>query len=172
MKIPDKIKIGGKTYAVEITDNLMLGRASYTAEVDYFNLKIRILPNAKEKMEADFLHETVHAILDFLGYREHDEKHVDEMAQALYMVIQDNPEIFGGCHKQQLEAVHWNAVEAALHVCDVKIKTAFNRIDNLVTTPELKAIVLSVRESINDAIYETIHKVKDSLGGAEDGTEE
>jgi predicted metal-dependent peptidase len=45
-------------------------------------------------MEADFLHEIVHAVLEFMGYREHDEKKVDELAQALYMVIQDNPEMF------------------------------------------------------------------------------
>lgn len=47
-------------------------------------------------MEADFLHEVVHGILDHLGYKDHNEKKVDEMAQSLYMVIQDNPQIFEG----------------------------------------------------------------------------
>lgn len=46
-------------------------------------------------MEADFWHELVHAILDHLGYRNHNEKKVDEMANALYMVIRDNPKMFG-----------------------------------------------------------------------------
>ncbi|MBQ7364097.1 MAG: hypothetical protein IJW46_00685 [Clostridia bacterium] len=167
MKIPDKIKIGGKTYTVEVTDNLMLGRASYTAEVDYFNLKIRILPNAKEKMEADFLHETVHAILDFLGYREHDEKRVDEMAQALYMVIQDNPDIFGGYHRQQ-----WEAVRDVLYEGDKKIQAAFDRVDDIVKTPELKTIMAEMRESVYNTDRETACRIKELLGGAENGTEE
>ena len=45
-------------------------------------------------MEADFLHEMIHGMLDFLGYKEHDEKRVDELANVLHMVILDNPEIF------------------------------------------------------------------------------
>lgn len=167
MKIPENIKIGGKTYAVEITDNLMLGRASYTAEVDYLNLKIRILPNAKEKMEADFLHEMTHTIFDFLGYREHDEKHVDELAQSLYMVVQDNPEIFGGCHKPQ-----WETVRDVLYSGDKKIQAAIDRVDDIVKTPELKAIMAEMREAIYIANRETACRIKELLGGTEDGTEE
>ncbi len=45
-------------------------------------------------MEGDFLHEMIHAIYDFLGYSEHDEKKIDELANALHMVIKDNPEMF------------------------------------------------------------------------------
>jgi predicted metal-dependent peptidase len=45
-------------------------------------------------MEADFLHEVVHAILSHLGYCEHEEKKVDELANVLHMVIKDNPTIF------------------------------------------------------------------------------
>lgn len=94
MKIPEKIKIGGKTYAVEITNNLSLGSANYSGEIDYINLKIRICPSEKEKMENDFIHEMIHGIYSFFGYCEHDEKKVDELANALYMVIKDNPEMF------------------------------------------------------------------------------
>lgn len=47
-------------------------------------------------MEADFLHEMLHGIFDHLGYVNHDEKKIDELANALYMVIQDNPEVFEG----------------------------------------------------------------------------
>lgn len=94
MKIPSKIKIGGKTYAVEITDFLSLGVANYSAEIVYGEQVIRVSPNHQEKMEADFLHEMMHGIMDFLGYKDHDEKQVDELAQALYMVIKDNEEIF------------------------------------------------------------------------------
>lgn len=43
---------------------------------------------------ADFVHEMLHAICNNLGYREHDEKKIDELAQALYAVFVDNPEMF------------------------------------------------------------------------------
>lgn len=94
MKIPKTVKIGGKVYDVEITDKLNLGSAHCSAEICYNDLVIRVTPQKKGKMEADFLHEIIHGIYDFLGYRNHDEKRVDELAQALYMVIMDNPDIF------------------------------------------------------------------------------
>ncbi len=100
MNIPQTIKIGGKVYRVEITDNLTLGKANVSAEIDFAELVIRIHPNAKGKMEADFLHEIVHGILDHLGYKHHSEKKVDELANALYMVIKDNPKVFGKSGQQ------------------------------------------------------------------------
>lgn len=94
MNIPKTLKIGGKIYDVEITDKLLSGSANYSAEICYNDLVIRICPQAQSKMEADFLHELVHGIFTHLGYSEHDEKKVDELANALYMVICDNPEMF------------------------------------------------------------------------------
>lgn len=94
MNIPQSVKIGGKVYRVEVTDKLTLGKANVSAEIDYMELVIRICPSARGKMEADFVHELIHGILDFLGYDNHDEKKVDEMANALYMVIRDNPKMF------------------------------------------------------------------------------
>ena len=99
MKIPEKIKIGGKVYSVEITNKLDLGNVNYSGEIVYNDLIIRICPQAKGKMEADFIHEMMHGIFDHLGYTEHDEKKIDELANALHMVITDNPEIFGGERK-------------------------------------------------------------------------
>ncbi len=95
MKVPKTVKIGGKVYDVEITDNFDLGSANVSAEISYTDLAIRVSPNqASGKMKADFIHELIHGIYDFLGYRDHDEKRVDKLAQALYMVIMDNPDIF------------------------------------------------------------------------------
>ncbi len=99
MKIPEKIKIGGKVYSVEITNKLDLGNVNYSGEIVYNDLIIRICPQAQGKMEADFVHEMMHGIFDHLGYTEHDEKKIDEFANALHMVITDNPEIFGGERK-------------------------------------------------------------------------
>ncbi len=94
MRIPEKIKIGAKVYAVEETKNLSLGSARYSGEIDYCDLVIRICPNAPRKMEADLLHEMLHGVFEFLGYKNHDEKRIDELANALHMVILDNPELF------------------------------------------------------------------------------
>lgn len=95
MKIPKTVKIGGKVYDVEITDKFDLGNVNVSAEILYNDLVIRVSPQqAPGKMEADFIHELIHGIYDFLGYRNHDEKRIDELAQALYMVIMDNPDIF------------------------------------------------------------------------------
>ena len=104
MKIPKKVKIGGLTYTVEITDNLFLGAANYCGEITYDTLMIRVKPQAKEKMEADFLHEVMHGIFNFLGL-EQDERHIEEIAQALYALIVDNPEMFSeeGSNNEQTE---------------------------------------------------------------------
>lgn len=94
MNIPDKIKIGGKIYKVEITDNLVLG-CDYSGECVGSDLIIRVRPNLAEgHKESVFIHEILHAIYDFLGYSKHDEKKIDELANTLHMVIQDNPNIF------------------------------------------------------------------------------
>ena len=94
MNIPDKIKIGGKIYKVEITDNLVLG-CDYSGECVESDLIIRVRPNLAEgHKETVFLHELLHAVHNFLGYNNHDEKKIDELANTLHMVIQDNPNIF------------------------------------------------------------------------------
>lgn len=95
MNIPKKLKIGGITYTVEQTKNLTLGNANYSGEIDYIECVIRIVPSNPQKMKADFVHEMVHGILDHLGYSNHDEKKVDEMAKALYMIFEGNSEMFG-----------------------------------------------------------------------------
>lgn len=94
MKIPDKIKIGGKIYAVKKVKEIGLTMISCSAKIDFRECEIRIYPSSQQKMETDFMHEVMHAIFDHLGYKEHDEKQIDEFANALYAVIQDNPEIF------------------------------------------------------------------------------
>ena len=94
MQIPKRIKIGGKVYEVEITDKLWLGAANVSAEIIYTDLVIRICPMARGKMEADFIHEVCHGIADAMGYKDHNKREIDALAQLLYQVIQDNPEMF------------------------------------------------------------------------------
>lgn len=94
MTIPKSIKIGGKTYKVEITDRLDFGITSYSGEILYDRLIIRVAPNAEQMMHGVLLHEIVHGILQNLGYRDHDEQKVDALANALHALIVDNPSMF------------------------------------------------------------------------------
>lgn len=94
MNIPKKLKIGGKVYTIEITDKLTLGSANYSGEILYNELIIRICPAAEAKMEADFVHEMLHGVWSHLGYSEHDEKQIEELAEVLYAIFVDNPEMF------------------------------------------------------------------------------
>lgn len=94
MTIPKSVKVGGKTYKVEITDRLDLGAANCAGEILYDKLIIRILPNPGQMMHYVLLHEIVYAMLQNHGYRDHDEQKVDELANALHALIVDNPEMF------------------------------------------------------------------------------
>jgi len=99
MKIPEKVKIGGRIYTVTTTENIKLG-TNYSAEIDYEKLEIRIRPIAQAKMEHDFLHELTHGIFDFAGYKDPDEELIDRIASALHMIITDNPGVFGDSDAQ------------------------------------------------------------------------
>ncbi len=94
MQIPKKVKVGAKVYDVIKTENLKLGILNCSAEIDYKELAIRISESTPVKMEADFMHELIHALYDNLGYSDHDEKQVSELANALHALIEDNPGIF------------------------------------------------------------------------------
>ena len=94
MKLPDKVKIGGKIYSVEETDKLELG-CDYNGEILYQNLIINIRPAlAQQVKEVTFVHELLHGIYNHLGYHKQDEKKIDELANALHAVIIDNPGLF------------------------------------------------------------------------------
>jgi len=93
MKIPKKLKVGGKIYTVEQTEKISIGE-NYLGETIYYDLAIRIMPSAKGMSEVTFLHEMLHAIYNHLGYINHNEKKIDELANAIHMIITDNPEMF------------------------------------------------------------------------------
>ena len=93
MNIPKEIKIGGLIYTVEVTENITMG-ANYTGEIDYKTAAIRIRNMNNKVMQKSLWHELFHGIYDHLGYFEHDEKVIDELAGAIYAIIVDNPEMF------------------------------------------------------------------------------
>jgi hypothetical protein len=94
MRIPKTVKVGGFNYSVTITDNFVSGSNNCCGEIDLRAQTIKILPRETDGMNKSFIHELIHAINSFNGNYVEDEKQVDEMANALYMVIQDNPEMF------------------------------------------------------------------------------
>jgi len=95
MKMPDKVKIGGLTYAVNLTDVLHNG-AGFDGEIHYDKCEIRIRPQGEARMQLILCHEVLHGVYEHLGYSNHDEKQIDELARALYALVVDNPELFNG----------------------------------------------------------------------------
>ena len=94
MKIPKTVKIGGIIYSVQEVDRLTFGDSA-TAEINYRKSTIEIAKDISEQRKhRDFLHEVMHAIYDNLGYSEHNEKQIDELAGALYQFVVDNSEVF------------------------------------------------------------------------------
>lgn len=93
MQIPKKVKIGALEYKVIVTNDISLG-CEYAGEILYREQIIHIRPMEKQRMEATFLHEVLHGVYENLGYKDHDEKPVDELAHALHALISDNPKVF------------------------------------------------------------------------------
>lgn len=96
--IPETVKIGGTEYEVNIVplirDTLNpVGRLSADASL------IEIVEAESESfMKQTFLHELIHGLHYQMGYNGdpdiENERYVDAMANALYALLVDNPEIF------------------------------------------------------------------------------
>jgi hypothetical protein len=95
MKIPEKVKIGGNVYTVEMCeqpcpDPNVDGEIRYAYGVIAIKNANAFSQSYKEQV---FLHECVHGIFDVLGLKQ-DEGLTDKVAKGLHMLIKDNPEIF------------------------------------------------------------------------------
>jgi hypothetical protein len=94
MNIPNFLKIGGRMYEVQTVEKCSTDDKAVDAYIRYGESKIELRSDLKgDYREFAFLHEMVHAINDFCGF-EQDEEKVSLMARALHMVINDNPDIF------------------------------------------------------------------------------
>jgi len=89
MNIPSKLKVGGLTYTVIITEKI--DDDTCAAFLDTQTLKIKVEKAAPEAMVHNFIHEIVHAI-----NTEIPEQTVEYFAMLLHQVIVDNPELFKG----------------------------------------------------------------------------
>jgi len=81
MKIPDRIKIGGLWYDVELTENI-----DCCGLLERPKCKIKIDKNMRHDVqELTLFHEVGHAINSEL-----DDVQIDFIAQAFYQVLKDN----------------------------------------------------------------------------------
>lgn len=98
MKIPKRVKIGGITYKVKEVDQINRLNNYDSKTVGLWkieNATIYIDKHLEQQIkEKFFLHELFHAIFEHCNI-EQDENKVDLLSTALYMVVKDNPELFG-----------------------------------------------------------------------------
>lgn len=98
MKIPKVVKINGIPYKITRDEKFYAGNYNEYAG-EFFDTKqiINIRPDMSDDItNVSLLHECIHGMLFSLGYDEHDEQLVDGLAYQLYMLIKDNPKMFGG----------------------------------------------------------------------------
>lgn len=92
MKIPDRIKIGGIEYKIELIDEVMddIHTAEYIGRVLYKENKIKILNSySDEKKFRAMLHEIIHVLDD--DYKiEIKEENMCRLEAGLFQVLKDN----------------------------------------------------------------------------------
>lgn len=85
MIIPEKVKIGGIVYNVEVVDDL----SDIVGKLELNKQLIQIANGKEDYMNVTFLHEVFHAMNVCL-----EETQVEFLAGSLYQIIKDNPIIF------------------------------------------------------------------------------
>jgi hypothetical protein len=97
MKIPERLKVGGVTYEVRVVPEI-IDSQNLIGRTNHDNLIIEVQGAlADDAAKKCFLHEMFHAIDEHTGVNQRgapDEGDVDALVNALYMVMQDNPDMF------------------------------------------------------------------------------
>lgn len=88
--IPEKVKIGWKTYEIQKKEAVVSdGRECYGA-IDFDKQIIEMRQNnSKEQEEATLIHEVLHGVSD-MSHLDFSEDTVTRLAEALYTVATDN----------------------------------------------------------------------------------
>lgn len=90
MPIPNKVKVGWKTYDVMLADPTLNGGDELYGQIDYDRCTITLRATASpDQQRATLVHELLHAVSDMYGLGL-DEKLVTDLANALYCVYKDN----------------------------------------------------------------------------------
>jgi len=93
--IPDKIKVGGMVYSVQLTDETLLidnrackGLIEYDSQV----IKINTTMHGIQSQEQTFCHELIHAMVRErnIDWGENNEEYTEELAKVMYQVLKDN----------------------------------------------------------------------------------
>lgn len=93
MKIPDKVRLNGVDFSVELCDRLDDSERMLYGDVNYGLARIRLNSGNQEhqRMCVTFWHELFHAVCEMNGLEiKNEERVVDAFAFATYQVLQDN----------------------------------------------------------------------------------
>lgn len=94
MVIPKEVKVLYKEYAVEEQSNLHNENGDLYGQIQYLEEKIILNADASAGQKKSILvHELLHA-LDEMYNIELEEKQVEKLGNALYMLQLDNPQLF------------------------------------------------------------------------------
>lgn len=94
MRIPKKVKIGGSVYKIKNNVKLIDGNPDCYGLCDFIDKTIQIKDKQnRQAREEALIHEIIHALFFHMNM-EQDEDLVERIAQALHMLIKDNPELF------------------------------------------------------------------------------
>lgn len=96
MTLCEEVKVGFKHYKVKEEQNLHESEVELQGEIRYLEQEIALREDiTEEAKEATFMHECLHAI-DEMYKIELSEEQIERLGNALYMFIEDNPQMFRG----------------------------------------------------------------------------
>ncbi len=94
MIIPEKVNILYKTYTIDFVDNLHDGAIDLYGHIQYVDEKILLnTGSSEEQQRATLVHELLYGMDDIFNI-ELEEKQIEKLGSALYMLIRDNPDMF------------------------------------------------------------------------------
>jgi hypothetical protein len=96
MTLCEEVKVGFKHYKVKEEQNLHESEAELQGQIRYLEQEIALREDmTEESKEATLMHECLHALDEMYGI-ELSEEQVERLGNALYMFIEDNPQMFRG----------------------------------------------------------------------------
>lgn len=96
MTLCEEVKVGFKNYKVKEEQNLHESEVELQGEIRYLEQEIALREDiTEEAKEATLMHECLHA-LDEMYKIELSEEQIERLGNALYMFIEDNPQMFRG----------------------------------------------------------------------------
>ena len=96
MTLCEEVKVGYKHYKVKEEQNLHESEAELQGQIRYLEQEIALREDmTEESKEATLMHECLHALDEMYGIGLSEEQ-VERLGNALYMFIEDNPQMFRG----------------------------------------------------------------------------